>query len=76
MTVPQHVFLAARTGDITVLREYFASGDRDPNDRLERNGWTLLDGACFGKVVGTGRWQSRAISCEAHARIPETHPSE
>ena len=32
MTVPQHVFLAARTGDITVLREYFASGDRDPND--------------------------------------------
>ena len=76
MVVPEMIFGAARIGDVARLREYFASGDRDPNDTLERNGWTLLDGACFGKVVGTGRWQSRAISCEAHARIPETHPSE
>ena len=32
MPVPEHVFAAARTGDIAVLREYFATGDRDPND--------------------------------------------
>ena len=62
MPVPEHVFAAARTGDIAVLREYFASGDRDPNDTVERTGWTLLDGACFGKTEGTrGR---RIISCE------------
>ena len=67
MTVPQHVFLAARTGDITVLREYFASGDRDPND-VAWNGWTLLDGACRGtrdEVAGRD-WGGtpRVISCE------------
>ena len=67
MTVPQHVFLAARTGDITVLREYFASGDRDPND-VAWNGWTLLDGACRGTrdEVAAVDWGGtpRVISCE------------
>ena len=67
MTVPQHVFLAARTGDITVLREYFASGGRDPND-VAWTGWTLLDGACRGtrdEVAGRD-WGGtpRVISCE------------
>ena len=62
MVVPENVYSAAVNGELDVLREYFASGDRDPNDALERNGWTLLDGACFGKTEGTrGR---RIISCE------------
>ena len=68
MPVPEHVFAAARTGDIAVLREYFASGDRDPNDTVERTGWTLLDGACRGtrdEVAGLD-WGGtpRVISCE------------
>ena len=51
MVLPEHVFSAAVNGRMYVLREYFASGDRDPNDTLERNGWTLLEGACAGKRV-------------------------
>jgi len=68
MPVPEHVFAAARTGDIAVLREYFASGDRDPNDTVERTGWTLLDGACRGTrdEVAAVDWGGtpRVISCE------------
>ena len=68
MPVPEHVFAAARTGDVAVLREYFASGDRDPNDTVERTGWTLLDGACRGtrdEQAGLD-WGGtpRVISCE------------
>ncbi|CAH0366461.1 unnamed protein product [Pelagomonas calceolata] len=50
MVVPEHVYSAAVNGDLNVLREYFASGDRDPNDTLERNGRTLLDGVCAGSL--------------------------
>ena len=68
MPVPEHVFAAARTGDVAVLREYFASGDRDPNDTVERTGWTLLDGACRGTrdEVAAVDWGGtpRVISCE------------
>ena len=63
MPVPERIYAAALDGELDVLREYFASGDRDPNDVVARNGWTLLDGACFGNTEGTrGR---RVISCEA-----------
>ena len=64
MVVPEMIFSAARIGDVGTLREYFASGDRDPNDTLERNGWTLLDGACRGANSGTDP-ERRVISCEA-----------
>ena len=30
MPVPGPVYTAALNGDVAVLREYFASGDRDP----------------------------------------------
>ena len=30
MVVPEMIFNAARIGDVGTLREYFASGDRDP----------------------------------------------
>ena len=74
MPLPEHVFSAAVNGRMDVLREYFASGDRDPNDALERNGWTLLEGACSGKreveVISPPGYpvQTRAqhvIKCEA-----------
>ena len=74
MVVPEHVFSAAVNGRMDVLREYFASGDRDPNETLERNGWTLLEGACAGKreveVISPPGYpvQTRAqhvIKCEA-----------
>ena len=32
MVVPENVYSAAVNGELDVLREYFASGDRDPND--------------------------------------------
>ena len=64
MVVPEHVFSAAVNGRMDVLREYFASGDRDPNETLERNGWTLLDGACMGRRT-EGTRERRIISCEA-----------
>ena len=74
MPVPEHVYSAAVNGDLAVLREYFASGDRDPNDVVARNGWTLLDGACAGKrelevISGPGHpvqtREQRVIKCEA-----------
>jgi hypothetical protein len=76
MVVPNHIYLAALNGDVDALRAYFASGDRDPNDTLERNGWTLLDGACAGRreveVISRGELgepvqtrEQRVISCEA-----------
>ena len=66
MVVPEHVYSAATNGDVAVLREYFASGDRDPNDVVARNGWTLLDGACRGKKAEDAVWgvEARDISCE------------
>ena len=67
MPVPEHVYSAAVNGDMAILREYFASGDRDPNDVVARNGWTLLDGACRGKKHADAVWgvDARDISCEA-----------
>ena len=35
MVVPVHICAAACHGDVDVLRAYFASGDRDPNDICE-----------------------------------------
>ena len=32
MVVPENVYSAAVNGELDVLREYFASGDRGPND--------------------------------------------
>ena len=39
MPVPERIYAAALDGELDVLREYFASGDRDPNDVVARNGW-------------------------------------
>ena len=62
MVVPEHVFSAAVNGRMDVLREYFASGDRDPNDVVARNGWTLLVNVGSTESVAlqlARRWTSR-----------------
>tara|TARA_B100000459_G_scaffold120152_1_gene72714 strand:- start:101 stop:385 length:285 start_codon:yes stop_codon:yes gene_type:complete len=69
MVVPQEVYSAVIQGNLAVVREYFASGDRDPNDIHEESGCTLLDGACMGRQLndvglGPDGYPRRLISCE------------
>ena len=81
MVLPEHVFSAAVNGRMDVLREYFASGDRDLNDALERNGWTLLGARPpgprlrLGAGAPDGRAPPDAFRASPRHRVAEPAPA-
>ena len=61
MVVPDPICVAARIGDVAVLREYFAAGDRDPND-TRLNGWST-DGQTLLDYAGEARHFVSDVEC-------------